>query len=400
MRKPILSAFVTLSLGLAVLFPPAVPAAPDVTSAAGTFVHKSRVTITGSGFGVKSNPAQAVPAAPLIWDITSEQYVGGTNRDAYAGLLDGQPVNARIWQKVQHLAGETARYSTSRSHRHPRMLAHYAANGIKLTLGKPWYPNGSGLPPPTQKSFYLSFYRKLKNPANSLGGGDGSVKIMRVTGANDEGLGTDDLTHVAYACANSTGAVSSWIDAGPETGWVRWELYLDANKKWFDVWKNGHYHLGSYSGAGGTVELRPATDWRFRAPGLNGYQWDAPWLPPSVGIWPFLFGYDDSHDLSSGQEIDVSEIYYDNTLARVEISDKATWDDSPASTAQREVQIPTAWSNGSITVTANLGAFACGQQAYLYVVDADGNVNANGLPVTLCDGDALAPAAPTNLTVQ
>jgi NDP-sugar pyrophosphorylase family protein len=64
---------------------------------------------------------------------------------------------------VQHLAGETAKYTTSRSQRHARVSAHYFSNGTKLTLAD----HGASA---SQKSFYLSFYRKLKNAALGTGG--------------------------------------------------------------------------------------------------------------------------------------------------------------------------------------------------------------------------------------
>ena len=60
----------------------------------------------------------------------------------------------------------------------------------------------------------------------------------------------------------------------------------------------------------------------------------------------------------------------------------------------REVQVPTSWSATSIAVTANLGAFATGSTAYVYVVDPNGQVSA-GRPVTIgagtAPGDTVAP---------
>ncbi|MEK6657594.1 MAG: hypothetical protein AABY58_09150, partial [Nitrospirota bacterium] len=39
---------------------------------------------------------------------------------------------------------------------------------------------------------------------------------------------------------------------------------------------------------------------------------------------------------------------------------------------------PSAWSDTSITITLNQGSLANFNNAYLYVIDADGNVNTNG----------------------
>ncbi len=72
---------------------------------------------------------------------------------------------------------------------------------------------------------------------------------------------------------------------GDETTWVRWEMYVDTDRKWLDAWKNGAYHLGSWSGAGGTIGFRPAADWRFRSPALEGYEFDGESVATRTG-WP------------------------------------------------------------------------------------------------------------------
>ncbi|MGC8898750.1 MAG: hypothetical protein ACP5ON_11040 [Bacteroidota bacterium] len=385
----VLAALATLSIFT-------IAAAPRITGATGTFADGQIVTLTGSGFGVKSNAIQAVSAAPLIWDVTAQQFVGGTNRDAYRGLRDGDPINQQIWQYIQFPpSGEIARYSTSRSHRHARVAAHYTANGAKLTLGAPRHPDGSSVPPPTQKSFYLSFYRRLKFPCDKT---NYCAKSLRVDSPNNSLVGTTYVGASGIFQVNSTGTRAAWIDEGTETNWVRWEMYVDVRKQYFDVWKNGHYHLGSWSGAGGTVEFRPATDWRFRTPGLPGYQFDAPALPANEPLWPALFGYDQGGaGQSPGQEIDVGEIYYDETLARVEISDQPVWDDSPTSRVQREVQGRLlSWSDGEITFVLYQGAFESLSNKFIYVIDRDGQANTNGFPVPVNPVKPVLKARMTN----
>ena len=46
-------------------------------------------------------------------------------------------------------------------------------------------------------------------------------------------------------------------------------------------------------------------------------------------------------------------------------------------------QIPSAWSDASITAQANLGRLPCPGTAYLYVFDAAGSRNAEGFPVEI-----------------
>ena len=78
-----------------------------------------------------------------------------------------------------------------------------------------------------------------------------------------------------------------------------------------------------------------------------------------------------------------ANIYYDDvfvqtaTWARIEIGDNSSWNDC----AHREIQIPTAWSDDSITVTVNQGSFQDGETAYLFVIDENGTVS-EGCPIT------------------
>jgi len=89
--------------------------------------------------------------------------------------------------------------------------------------------------------------------------------------------------------------------------------------------------------------------------------------------------------------IQTDDHFIDFTMARVEISDYPTWDE----TAQhhKELQIPTVWSDTGVTANLNLGSFQDGDHIYLYVVDADGAVNADGYDLGIL-------GAETNVTKQ
>lgn len=82
------------------------------------------------------------------------------------------------------------------------------------------------------------------------------------------------------------------------------------------------------------------------------------------------------------------DVYIDYTLARVEIGDAPTW----VASSKRELQVPIKWTNNSITIAVNSGTFTKGTRAYLYVVDANGVVNASGYPITI--GDPIAGSSP------
>jgi hypothetical protein len=90
------------------------------------------------------------------------------------------------------------------------------------------------------------------------------------------------------------------------------------------------------------------------------------------------------------------DFFVDYTFARAELCAGSTW----VSRGVCEMQIPTAWSVSSLTLSANLGQLTSGT-AYLYVVDSTGAVNATGFPVTVGGTpDTTPPSAPSGLAVQ
>jgi hypothetical protein len=92
--------------------------------------------------------------------------------------------------------------------------------------------------------------------------------------------------------------------------------------------------------------------------------------------------------LTSSDTVYVDSLYIDNSFARVEMCDNATW----ANRAHCEIQPPTVWASGSITATFNQGSFISGSTAYLYVIDSAGNVNTTGYPLTIASAsDTTVP---------
>lgn len=72
----------------------------------------------------------------------------------------------------------------------------------------------------------------------------------------------------------------------------------------------------------------------------------------------------------------MDDVYYDTSFARVEIGDSSTF----SACTHREIQIPTAWANGSVSITANLGSFASASGKFLFVTDSAGHTSA-GFPI-------------------
>ena len=87
---------------------------------------------------------------------------------------------------------------------------------------------------------------------------------------------------------------------------------------------------------------------------------------------------DPTDDVHSPLRIYHSDIYIDNTFARVEIGDAPTYD----SCTRWEMQLPTAWENGQLTFSVNQGQFERGDTVYVYVFNSD-DVVSNGFAVTV-----------------
>ena len=75
-------------------------------------------------------------------------------------------------------------------------------------------------------------------------------------------------------------------------------------------------------------------------------------------------------------------VYMDNTHARVMLGDNQNYN----TCSIMEPQIPSAWTESSINISANLGNLPDSGVAYLFVFDADNNHNSVGYPVTIRGG--------------
>lgn len=112
----------------------------------------------------------------------------------------------------------------------------------------------------------------------------------------------------------------------------------------------------------------------------------------SSGLWRYMMlGQNINNTLPVAGQLDVDiyfdDIYVDNTQARVMICDTPTW----ANRTQCEIQPPTDWQDGLITVNSNTGRFLSNQKVNIYVIDSNGAVNSNGYTLTLGGTPPVSP---------
>jgi hypothetical protein len=306
------------------------------------------VAIAGSDFGTKNHPA------PAIWD----NFEWGN---------DGDLLTTGEWL---HFAHGDAEIDTGRKYAGTRSA--YGKLTYEGGWENAWKYNYRYFTP--SLTVYVSFmlYWDAADPTSS----DGGLKASRINSVEPYGGGPPYLklaaspqTNWYYAEPGGWGVSSKTVYPFGPGQWHRIEYLVilsdppGASNGYGNVWIdlkdyrqgwNPWPHVGVTREAGNTNKLD-----NFMLP----HMWPRPPIPYAE-VW-------------------ADDVYVDISQARAEIGDASTW----TACTHREIQIPTAWSDTSITVTANQGSFANETKAYLYVVDADGNVNAQGFPISFAQAE-------------
>ncbi len=346
-------------------------AAPVVAQVSGTMSDKTSVSISGSGFGTKSQ------AAPHKWD----DFENGTA---------GAPLNG--WYLSSTLGdGYVASYSTTRVRAAGRKSAYQNfTNGnynsvMALTDQSPGF-----------KTIYISgwFYREIGGAPSrnvktwGLRGGPGfseyapNIRMDQYPGQGSGQIATLEASNGVCNSPDQAGTVvkNDWGigDNLFPNAWHRFEVWVDTDS----AGSNGEYTIWVDGVVRASVKGQiVAHDCAFPMVMLQNY-----YATDTGSPTPWMRHYWD-------------EVYIDRTRARIEIGNASTW----AASTHREIQVPTAWSSNSITFKANQGSFSAGETAYLYVIDSAG-VPSAGYPITIGSGGSggstpTAPQAPGGLTV-
>ncbi|MEA1924250.1 MAG: hypothetical protein U9M95_00115 [Candidatus Altiarchaeota archaeon] len=329
--------------------------------------HGDSITISGSGFGVKS------PAAPIVWDACD----------------DSSPVDVdTIWngQNYPLVAGDEDNlpdYRTSYPTGNPMSMpnAHVTKYlcGAMTTVSGSWensnsavcfthFPSGGW---PTRKLFAMYYYRI----ASTFSIDDGTMggHNMKEFACNLNGNYLDPPQNYLDHCNGATPVVTNPNDAQMKCQ------------------PSGY---GSSCGGGQFYYNNPMLRWQHME-----LQWDS-----SGYLWHFSDGVDCDDHLWCTEKVLRTDfysmtvggfsrwpltndtgnyrywaaVYLDDTYARVMLGNNPSWD----SCTIREPQIPSAWSDDSIKCNINLGALPDNGTAYLFVFDENNTHNEVGYPIT------------------
>jgi hypothetical protein len=344
-----------------------------ITGVTGTVADNSTVTLTGVGFGTKPT------APPLKYDDFENGTTGSTISNAWE--YDG------FYYQPTYTTGRV-RPNSTRSVRCSWIVPRQPGDdGVNFGLGirSAWPRDGGNI---TQLYFDAWYYLESPQPMRNhklwrLHTGDvGQPNLyMNIYGdSNLNRVGQDGLANAA------TGYTGYSMDNGDGYGFAsmvgRWShIQVWLTESSIGV-QNGRMWVAvnSHVGIDGLVKTRDA---------------NTHWNQLFIGNYM-------STDLAGGGPLTTDihtywdHVYIDTYRQHVEIGNNAVY----ANATQREIQIPSAWSNTSISVRLNRGGFPSFSGLYLFVVDDAGNVSPGyplaGGPPPPTTG---APAPPTGLRI-
>jgi hypothetical protein len=321
---------------------------PQISSLDGSLFHGNNVVINGSGFGSKSS------ATPQCWDDAESGSIGdhwdglypytcsnsdhNIHYDTTAGL--GRGVAQAHSSSTRYIVGchSPEGYSPFNNTKGPNVLVGKIVEPGSYTYSAYYYrhdPDWNEATDNYKQGRYSTAW--LEVPNGYTGGG------FYITMGNV--LMPPYVWRTNY-CTPNWNASENSLDPGD--GWMKREIivhHTNDSTGWIDIYEDGN--LIDYD---------------------NGHSWVG--NPSSTSFDRVVFGgYNRLGDTNNFRYWD--DIYHDNTLARVIIGNASTL----ASSTVREVQIPTAWSDNSITITVNQASFSLCEPLYLYVVDANGVVS-------------------------
>ena len=344
-------------------------AAPAVTGVSGTVQDGQTVTISGSGFGA---------TGPNV--VLFDSFEKGTAGQSISITEDSADIGE--WKEL----GSSDATST--------ISSAYAVSGGK-SMQVDWRPGSGGGPgayyPNVQNSYFLfSWWQFIPTNRDVPGTNnvDGANWKWFWMGDRHDGwpMGSDyaGQQHYGFNPDGSTygiqGPVLGHDEGSParyDCGWYpndslfRKGTWMRVTMAMKNATSGGHIWQQEVSSAGHVIQ--------FNVSNIVTAHADDPW---NILFLPG-YGRGDSNAVAFYDDVYIAT--GDGARARVEIGNEPTY----SASTNLALITPTAWGDTSITATVRQGQFDAEESAYLYVVHADGTVNATGYPVTIGAG---APA--------
>ncbi|RJP72326.1 MAG: hypothetical protein C4532_06120 [Candidatus Abyssobacteria bacterium SURF_17] len=335
--------------------------APQIAGTAGAFREGESVVINGSGFGAKSR------ATPLKWD----NFESGAP-DQLIPTADGIYTNASVWGnsiREDNLTFTNANNRPGSTLCSKNDMDDYYADNQRSAYLK-WGTDVDSL-----KKIFVTFWARFTFGTDYQ---RHQVKFWRIESNSDDGMkfaqynwGPQDAAHYYQRGTGSGGVASSHYFTGQlpyqQNQWFQIEFQAEQSDQGI---ANGSIEIWNSHVFGSTEPMVKIIDLQDYLTRSVPYYWDRVYIGEATTNL--------DHYVKSGVTNYFDNFYIDNSWARVVIGDASTYN----ACRRREVQIPSAWSDNSISVTVNSASLPYGT-AYLYVVDGNGTYNANGYPITV-----------------
>jgi len=307
-------------------------AAPSTKSINGYFSNNGSVVWAGSGAGVKSI------ASPFKWDNFESGNIDGVYDTPTEGTFD------IVTSPIRSNSTFTVRSNSNPTDSRGSQIGVSSSN--------------------TYDGYYTSFWQRYENGYSfDTNGQDKHIRIF--TGS--EGFPYPNVGVGKFGFENQR--QFSWsIENGAAGNYVGYgNLYDDYDWHRIDMWFKPSTGIGNSDGIVKVwidcVSIVNLSNVTTDSGGYNSYS----------GLWGVSTYYYQANNDSY-----IDDVYFDYTQARVEIGNNPIF----ANCTHREIQIPTSWLDTSITITFNQGSFVDGEQAYLFIIDSDGNAS-DGYPITI-----------------
>jgi len=335
---------------------PAVSTATQQATASGTML-----VVSGTNFGVHANhnPAGSGAFLNAAWQTFESGQLSGGN-------MTLENISPSQWSVQSTGARPNSRFYARKV---------YIDNRLgELNLAQ---ANTTG-------KWFVSFWFRVQDVASQQSGkffriwGDNANVYLSTGAGNLETRGFSECT----SCTPQPATVWTSPDAFVADQWARVDIEMAQSPDLFAVYVNGKLEWRRSS----TLTGADKEQWIPNPLGGNGH---------TIGIGGMIDSAAEGWPANGSYKFD--DVYIDYTWARVELGNAATW----AACTRKEIQPPRQWSGTQITAQLNAGAFAPGQTAYVYVVDANGAVNTNGVPIVI--GGTVTttqrPQPPTNVRI-
>ncbi|MCU0970416.1 MAG: hypothetical protein MUF57_01150 [Gammaproteobacteria bacterium] len=349
--------------------------APSISGVSGSVVHGQSITISGSGFGTKS------PAKPWVYADFEDGFNPNSDLSQYSTWASGGENFTRT-ADIGVNGGYAAQSYTFVGQQANFIAVIYAPVFDFNVNGQKWY-----LFRKSARNFAVTSDMNWKNLRPHYGEAGFYTQIGNGN-LSEEGTGA-----VGYMCPWQSPASSVCTDSITEA-----QVRGNQNGDW-----NTEQYIGQANTSGQQNGfLRYIVNGRL-AVEMPYYDYaQKNWWHGTADAVDFPVVHDVSAnepDPPNGSWTRADTIYLDTTWSRVMLSTSSTWG-TASSGPLYEVQIPTAWSDTSVTVEVQRGELSNGT-VYLYVVDANNDANASGYAVTLADagGGDTTPPTVTSRTI-